>query len=143
MGYFADLIDGGLIERALEVKGKSKATYWRQLTAGQRVEQQPQAFGQRFLLEVLPLEFAVRDREFGGEPVDPCLQVVVRRRELRRRLVEEGERCFEFAWIDRLDAVVHWACGGVGDPADYARDTVGPRAAAVTETAFDRVGGRC
>ncbi len=38
MGYFADLIDGGLIERALEVKGKSKATYWRQLTAGQRVE---------------------------------------------------------------------------------------------------------
>jgi hypothetical protein len=38
MGYFSDLIDEGLIERALEVRGKSKPTYWRQLTAGQRVE---------------------------------------------------------------------------------------------------------
>ena len=38
MGYFADLIDDGLIERALEVKGKKKTTWWRQLTAGQRVE---------------------------------------------------------------------------------------------------------
>ena len=38
MGYFADLVDEGLIERPLEVKGKAKATYWRQLTAGQRVE---------------------------------------------------------------------------------------------------------
>jgi len=38
VGYFADLIDDGLIERPLEVKGKTKPTWWRQLTAGQRVE---------------------------------------------------------------------------------------------------------
>lgn len=38
MGYFADLIDDRLIERALELRGKSITTYWRPLTAGQRVE---------------------------------------------------------------------------------------------------------
>lgn len=38
MGYFADLVDEGLVERVLEVKGKTKVTHWRQLTAGQRVE---------------------------------------------------------------------------------------------------------
>ena len=38
MGYFSDLIDSGLITRALTVRGKTKDTYWRPLTAGQRVE---------------------------------------------------------------------------------------------------------
>lgn len=38
MGYFSDLIDSDLVQRTLEVKGKTKVTYWRQLTAGQRVE---------------------------------------------------------------------------------------------------------
>ena len=38
MGYFSDLIDSGLIARDLTVRGKSITTYWRQVTAGQRVE---------------------------------------------------------------------------------------------------------
>lgn len=38
MGYFADLVDSGLVSRELTLKGKSITTWWRPLTAGQRVE---------------------------------------------------------------------------------------------------------
>lgn len=38
MSYFSGLIDTGLIERPLELRGKSVPTFWRPLTAGQRVE---------------------------------------------------------------------------------------------------------
>lgn len=38
MSYFDDLIDASLIQRDLSVGGKTKKTWWRQLTAGQRVE---------------------------------------------------------------------------------------------------------
>lgn len=38
MGYFDDLIESGLVQRDLEARGRTKATYWKPLTAGQRVE---------------------------------------------------------------------------------------------------------
>lgn len=38
MSYFDDLIDASLIKRELLVRGKTVPTWWRPLTAGQRVE---------------------------------------------------------------------------------------------------------
>lgn len=38
MGYFSDLIDTGLVQRDVTMRGKSVPTWWRQLTAGQRVD---------------------------------------------------------------------------------------------------------
>ncbi len=38
MSYFDDLIDSAPIERELSVRGKTVPTWWKPLTAGQRVE---------------------------------------------------------------------------------------------------------
>ncbi len=38
MSYFDDLIDASLIQRELSVRGKTVPTWWKPLTAGQRVE---------------------------------------------------------------------------------------------------------
>lgn len=38
MSYFADLIDAGLVERPLTLNGRTISTWWRPLTAGQRLE---------------------------------------------------------------------------------------------------------
>ena len=38
MGYFDDLIDASLIQRELSVRGKTVPTWWKPLTAGQRVD---------------------------------------------------------------------------------------------------------
>ena len=38
MGYFSDITDGSLTEKELSVRGKTKPTFWKHLTAGQRVE---------------------------------------------------------------------------------------------------------
>lgn len=37
MGYFDDMIDDTLTERELSYNNKKKMTYWKQLTAGQRL----------------------------------------------------------------------------------------------------------
>jgi len=38
MSYFDDLIDASLIQRELSVRGKTVPTWWKPLTAGQRVD---------------------------------------------------------------------------------------------------------
>lgn len=38
MGYFDDIVSTPLTERTLTVRGRSKTTYWRALTAGQKLD---------------------------------------------------------------------------------------------------------